>query len=52
MHRRFPPRNRALIRYKYREQYGVIVVCRDEAQQRRVYNRLSREGLNCKVVVV
>lgn len=36
---------------KYREQYGVIVMCADEAEQERIYNRLSDEGLTCKVVV-
>lgn len=34
----------------YREQYGVIVVCASEAEQRDVYERLTGEGLNCKVV--
>lgn len=36
---------------KYKEQYGVIVVCVDEAEQQDVYERLNAEGLNCKVVV-
>lgn len=35
----------------YREQYGVIVVCDDEAQQRAVYERLQAQGLTLKVVV-
>jgi hypothetical protein len=35
---------------KYVEQYGVIVICEDEAEQERVYNRLAEMGLNCKVV--
>jgi hypothetical protein len=34
----------------YRAQYGVIVICRDEKHQRRVYNSLKRAGLACKVV--
>jgi hypothetical protein len=34
----------------YQEQYGVIVMCRDEGQQREVYDRLSAEGLMVKVV--
>ena len=34
----------------YKEQYGVIVTCRDEAHQEQVYNRLVKEGFNCKVV--
>ena len=35
----------------YREQYGVIVICQDEAEQEAVYNQLAAEGFNCKVVV-
>lgn len=35
----------------YREQYGVIVICRDAAHQEAVYNRLTGDGLECKVVV-
>ncbi|MDR1423489.1 MAG: hypothetical protein LBI92_02615 [Azoarcus sp.] len=38
--------------YKYKEQYGVIVICKDAAHQERVYNRLRRLGLKLKVVVV
>jgi hypothetical protein len=36
---------------KYREQYGVIVVCSDEAHQRRVYEELSGSGHEVRVVV-
>jgi hypothetical protein len=35
----------------YKEQYGVIVICTNEAEQETVYNRLKGEGLNCRVVV-
>lgn len=38
--------------YSYHEQYGVIVICKDEAEQEEVYNRLTGEGLSCKVVAV
>ena len=38
--------------YHYSEQYGVIVVCQDEAEQEEVYNRLVSEGFECKVVAV
>lgn len=48
----YRPRNRSQIRFHYKEQFGVIVVCRDERDQRRVYHKLSRQGLACKVVVV
>lgn len=36
---------------KYKEQYGVIVICADAAEQEAVYNELTGMGLNCKVVV-
>lgn len=45
-------RNRALIKFTYKPQYGVIVTCADEPEQRRVYERLHRSGLRCKVVTV
>lgn len=35
----------------YREQYGVIVVCAGEDQQRQVYEKLTADGLDCRVVV-
>lgn len=38
--------------FKYRQRFGVIVVCDGERDQRRVYERLRREGLKLKVVVV
>jgi hypothetical protein len=50
--RSYRPRNRSQIRFHYKEQFGVIVVCRSESDQRRVYHKLTRQGLACKVVVV
>lgn len=38
--------------FNYKEQYGVIVTCNSEAEQEEVYNRLTEEGFNCKVVAV
>lgn len=35
---------------KYNEQYGVIVVCAGEAEQKSVYERLTGLGLTCRVV--
>ncbi len=39
----------------YREQYGVVIVCPDEARQRALYERLHAElkpqGLKVKLVV-
>lgn len=37
---------------RYREQYGVIVICADETDQRAVYERLTADRLKCKVVTV
>lgn len=36
--------------FNYIEQYGVIVMCKDEAEQEQIYNRLIGEGFNCRVV--
>lgn len=36
---------------RYKEQYGVIAICKDEADQRRVYEQLIGLGLECRVVV-
>lgn len=38
--------------FTYTEQYGVIVMCADEAEQETIYNKLTDEGYNCKVVAV
>lgn len=35
---------------KYEEQFGVIVVCQSEADQKRVYEELTAKGLECRVV--
>jgi ParB-like chromosome segregation protein Spo0J len=34
----------------YQEQYGVIVICDDETNQREVYEALRDAGYNCRVV--
>ena len=36
--------------FNYKEQYGVIVICKDEADQEKVYNELLEKGYECKVV--
>ena len=36
--------------FNYKEQYGVIVICKDEAEQKEVYERLYSDGYECKVV--
>ena len=35
----------------YKAQYGVIVICKDEADQQQVYEQLIGQGLECRVVV-
>lgn len=34
----------------YREQYGIVVICSDEAHQVELYERLKSQGLTLKVV--
>ena len=36
--------------FNYQEQYGVIVMCKDEAHQQEVYDTLSGMDYDCKVV--
>lgn len=36
--------------FTYHEQYGVIVMCEDEAAQEATYNKLIAEGYECRVV--
>lgn len=36
--------------FNYKEQYGVIVMCKNEVEQEKIYNRLTDEGFDCKVV--
>ena len=36
--------------FNYQEQYGVIVMCEDEAHQQEVYETLAGMGYDCKVV--
>ena len=36
--------------FNYKEQYGVIVICKDEAEQEKIYNSLLDQGYECKVV--
>lgn len=38
--------------FKYKEQYAVVVICKDETEQETVYNRLHAEGFKLKVVAV
>jgi hypothetical protein len=36
--------------FNYKEQFGVIVICENEAEQEAVYTKLAGEGYNVKVV--
>lgn len=38
--------------FKYKPKFGVIVVCKDERDQERVYNQLRRGPRKVKVVTV
>ena len=38
--------------FEYKQQYGVIVTCKDEIEQQAIYERLTGEGLECRVVSV
>lgn len=38
--------------FKYRQQYGLIVVCTDEADQKRKFEQLAKRGLTVRVVTV
>lgn len=35
---------------RYREQFGVIVLCADEGEHKEVYEQLSSLGFKCRVV--
>lgn len=38
--------------FSYKEQYAVVVICKDEKEQEEIYNRLNEEGYKLKVVAV
>jgi len=38
--------------FKYKEQFGVIVVCKDEEEHRKVYDQLTRKGYKARTVRV
>lgn len=38
--------------FNYKEQYAVTVMCADEAEQQKIYERLTAEGYDCRVVCV
>lgn len=38
--------------YTYKPQYGLVVICPDEAEQIKLFKKLQKQGLQLKVVVV
>ncbi len=38
--------------FKYRQQFGLVIVCKTEADQQRLYGRLLKQGYVPKVVCV
>lgn len=47
------PKNKGnMSKYTYKPQYGVIVICQSEEEQKAVFERLKQEGLTLKVVNV
>ena len=39
-------------KFKYKQQYAVVVMCESEADQEDIYERLRAEGYKLKVVAV
>ena len=35
---------------RYKEQYGVIVLCANEAEHQRIYEQLRAQGFTCRAV--
>lgn len=38
--------------FNYKQQYGVIVICKSEQEQKEIYEKLLAEGLILKIVTV
>lgn len=38
--------------FNYKSQYGVVVVCENEKEQMKIFERLQKESLKLKVVCV
>lgn len=39
-------------KFVYKQQYAVVVICKDEKEQEATYNRFKEEGYKLKVVAV
>ena len=38
--------------FNYKQQYGIVVICQDEEEQKKLYEELLKMGLTLKVVTV
>lgn len=38
--------------FNYKQQYGVIVICETEEEQKKLFEKLQKQGLKLKVVTV
>lgn len=45
-------RSADMSKFQYKEQYAVVVICKDEKEQEETYNKLKEQGHNIKVVAV
>lgn len=39
-------------KFNYKQQYGIVVICSNEQEQKEIYEKLEKLGLKLKVVVV
>ncbi len=46
------PTKKAASPFKYQQQFGLIIVCQDEGDQRRKFEQLKKRGLKVRVVTV
>jgi len=38
--------------FNYQEQYGLVIICENEQEQKKLYEELKKKGYKLKVVVV
>ncbi|MBB2778322.1 UNVERIFIED_ORG: hypothetical protein HNP28_003669 [Comamonas terrigena] len=38
--------------YKYRQQFGLVIICKDETDQQKTFAKLVKQGYSPKVVCV
>lgn len=38
--------------YKYRQQFGLVITCKDEAEQQKTFAKMTKQGYSPKVVCV